>query len=92
MPDRVSVWVVPPTVRDVLAPVMLPLKLPPPVTVSVAAAPLSITLPPPLREPMETLLPFRSSVPLSVTLEVGENAVAMPALRVSPLLMVVVPL
>ena len=91
LPERVSVSVAPPTVRAVLLPVMLPLKEPPPVTVSAAAAPLSMTLPVPLSEPMEMLKPPRSSMPLSLTLELGGIAVVLPALRVPPVLIVVRP-
>ena len=91
LPESVSVCVVPPTVRAVLAPLIMPPKEPPPVTVKVAAAPLSMTPPVPLSAPMELLKPPRSSVPLSLTLELGENAVMLPAWTVSPLLIVVRP-
>ena len=91
LPERISVCEVPSTVSAVVAPVILPLKVPPPVTVRVAAAPLSVTMPVPLSAPMELLKPPRSSVPLSLTLVVAFKAVVLPALSVSPLLIVVRP-
>ena len=72
---------------------MLPLKEPPPATVNVTAVvPLLVTVLLPDSVPMVMLLPFRSRVPLSVTLLVLVRAVALPALTVAPELIVVVPL
>ena len=74
---------------------MMPKKVPPPETVSVLVevpVALSVTVPVPLRAPIVTLLPLRSRMPLSLTLVALVRAVALPALSVSPLLMVVSPL
>src|SRR5262249_43983587 len=50
------------------------------------------TLPAPVRLLRVRLLPFRSSVPLSVTLAVAGSAVELPARRVPGLVIVVAPL
>ena len=63
---EVSVWGVPPTVSAVVAPVMLPEKLPPPLTVKVPDVPVLLVTTPELEPPsalIVSLKPFKSNVP-----------------------------
>jgi len=74
-----------------MMPENVPLLLVLPVARVPVPATLLVTAPAPLRIPAVLLKLARSRVPASLMSELMENAVALPALRVTPLLIVVTP-
>ena len=92
MPDSVNVP--PPALTKPPVPLITPAKavsvlLPPVVKVPAPSVTLPPVAPPPAKEPMLTLLPFKSrttpAVLARVTAELLPNAVALPACKVPPL-------